>query len=104
MKICPKCGSIMLPKKEGGGVLLSCNNCGHKESGESKITEKVHHHGREIEVAEKRDDIHPTTKTKCPKCGHDEAYFWEVQTRSPDEAATAFFKCKKCSNIWREYK
>ena len=104
MKLCPKCGSIMLPKKQDNTVLFICNSCGHSESGEAKIKEKVKHEHREIEIVEKRDDIHPVVKTKCPECGHDEAYNWEIQTRAGDEAATQFFKCKKCSHTWREYR
>ena len=34
------------------------------------------------------------TETNCPNCGHDLAYFFQMQTRSADEASTLFFKCK----------
>jgi len=103
MKFCPKCGSICLPKKEAGKTIFVCK-CGHSELGEARIKETVKHHELKIEVAEKGIEIHPVTKAKCPKCGNTEAYFWEIQTRAADEAATAFFKCKKCSHIWRKYK
>ena len=103
MKFCPKCGSIMTPKKEGGGAVFACR-CGHRESGEAKVKETVKHEHKEIEVAEKGEEIHPVVKAKCPKCKNEEAYNWEIQTRAGDEAATQFFKCKKCSNVWREYK
>jgi DNA-directed RNA polymerase subunit M len=103
MKLCPKCGSICLPKKEGDKVVLKCS-CGHKMAGEAKIKETVQHAEHSIEVQEKKIETLPTVKIKCPKCGHDEAYNWELQTRSPDEAATQFFRCKKCNHTWREYR
>ncbi|MCE4604188.1 MAG: transcription elongation factor [Aeropyrum sp.] len=30
MKFCPKCGGVMLPKREGDKTLLVCNSCGYK--------------------------------------------------------------------------
>ncbi len=103
MKICPKCGSIMLPKKVDGKVAFVCH-CGYSETGESKIKETVKDMALDIAIADKATEILPETKVKCPDCSNDMAYFWEIQTRSPDEAATMFFKCKKCSHIWRKYK
>ena len=103
MKFCSRCGSIMMPKKEGSGVIFVCH-CGYKEKGESKIREAVNQEYKAIEVAEKKEDVLPIVKTRCPHCKNEEAYNWEIQTRSPDEAATQFFKCKKCSHVWREYK
>jgi len=45
----------------------------------------------------------PKTNEECPKCKHKEAYYWLVQTRAADEAATRFFKCVKCMHTWRAY-
>ena len=45
----------------------------------------------------------PTTKIKCPKCEHNLAYTWQVQTRSGDEGATQFFRCTKCKHTFRLY-
>ncbi len=30
MKFCPKCGGMMLPKKEGSETYLQCTKCGYK--------------------------------------------------------------------------
>ena len=40
--------------------------------------------------------------TTCGKCGHNEAYFQQIQTRSADEASTEFYKCKACGHSWNE--
>lgn len=42
------------------------------------------------------------TKTKCPACSHDEAYFMQIQIRSADEPSTTFYRCCKCSKQWNE--
>ncbi|HME87526.1 MAG TPA: transcription factor S [Candidatus Nanoarchaeia archaeon] len=103
MKMCSTCGSIMLPKKEDGKLFFVCRN-GHKETGESKITEVVKSTTREIAVVEGNFETLPLVKARCPQCKYEEAYNWEIQTRSPDEAATQFFRCKNCSHVWREYR
>lgn len=41
------------------------------------------------------------TEALCPKCGHDLAYFIELQTRSADEPSTFFYKCCKCKHEHR---
>ena len=43
-----------------------------------------------------------TTRSRCPKCSHDVAYFLMVQTRSADEPMTQFFRCVECANQWKE--
>ena len=99
---CPKCRSILLPKKEG----LVCLRCGYKAKGEKEktIKEKIKKE-KKLEVVHKEEAEHlPISKEmECPKCGHKGAYYWEIQTRASDEPATRFFKCEKCKHTWREY-
>ena len=95
--------SLLLPKKEDGKLIFMCRN-GHREAGDAKITETVKSTAREVEVVEGDFETLPLVKARCPICKNEEAYNWEIQTRSPDEAATQFFRCKKCSHVWREYR
>eukprot|EP00438_Fugacium_kawagutii_P009483 Skav204856 [mRNA] locus=scaffold1883:169069:170282:- [translate_table: standard] len=39
-----------------------------------------------------------------PKCGHDRAYFRQMQTRSADEPMTTFYsyRCTSCAHNWKE--
>jgi transcription factor S len=102
---CPKCGSILLPKKEGSKKVLVCS-CGYKSSDleQGKIKETVKKKSREIEVVEKTDyETLPKTDAECDKCGHKTAFFWTVQTRAGDEPETKFLKCEKCGYTWRDY-
>ena len=102
---CPKCGSLLLPKKEGNKKVIICS-CGYKSDNieQTKITETVKNTEKEIEVVEKNDlEILPKTDAKCDKCGHKTAFFWTLQTRSGDEPETKFLKCEKCENTWRDY-
>jgi len=44
----------------------------------------------------------PKTKTTCPKCGHNEAYWILRQMRGSDEPESRFYTCVKCNYKWRE--
>ena len=101
---CPKCGSVLLPKKESSKKVLVCS-CGYKSGDieKTKLTETVQDNSQEVEVIEKTIEILPKTKAKCDKCGHKTAFFWTVQTRAGDEPETKFLKCEKCSKTWRDY-
>jgi len=104
MLFCPKCGSIMKPKKLKGKNFLICS-CGYKSEPEHVlIAESPKAKPKEIVVIEKEEIINPIVDAECPKCGWKKAEFWEVQTRAADEPATRFFKCTKCKHTWREYK
>lgn len=45
----------------------------------------------------------PTVEwVECEKCGKNEYYFWQLQTRSADEPMTTFYKCKSpCNQVYR---
>ncbi|MCX8147026.1 MAG: transcription factor S [Candidatus Woesearchaeota archaeon] len=102
---CPKCGGILMPKKDGSKKLLICK-CGYKEKAEKeiKLKEPVKEKSKKVEVIERAEEESlPTTEAECPKCHHREAYYWLQQTRASDEPETRFFRCTKCKHTWREY-
>lgn len=104
MLFCPKCGSILKPKKSENRKVMACS-CGFVDrKPEGRITETVKTHEKEIEVREKTDiEAMPKVETECLKCRNTKAYYWFVHTRAADEAPTKFFRCDKCGHTWREY-
>ncbi len=101
---CPKCGSILIPKKIGNKTVMACSSCNFKAKDikEEKIKETVEE-TKKVEVIETETNPNPLVDVECPKCKHKKAYFWEIQTRASDEPATQFFKCEKCKHTWRHY-
>lgn len=85
------------------GVLI-CSKCNYKEDGSIVISQNVDAVA-ELDVLSEEDgkDILPTIKIDCDKCGHNEAVWWMLQTRSADEPTTQFYRCVKCSHTWRDY-
>jgi len=101
---CKKCGSIMIPKKEGNKTISQCPRCGYREIAESaEIKEKRKSKEIEIEVVHESHETMPTVEIICPKCGNDKAYFFTQQTRAGDEPETKFYRCAKCKHTWRDY-
>ena len=102
MEFCPKCGCVLTNNQEN----TSCQRCGYIS--ESKMNLESCEKGKIKSGVEVVDDdaseVNPIIQAKCKKCGNNQAYFWILQTRAGDEAATRFFKCTKCKHVWREYK
>ena len=102
---CSKCGSIMMPKREGTKKLLACS-CGYKSKDISSaiVKEEKLEKRKDIEVVDKSSvETLPLTEADCPQCAHKKAYFWLVQTRASDEPETKFLRCEKCEHTWRDY-
>lgn len=97
----------MLPDKKRG--VFVCRKCGYEEpldpeaASKYKITQKIKHEREDIPVIEQDVATLPKVKIICPKCGNDEAYWWELQTRAGDEPSTIFYRCTKCGYTWRGY-
>jgi transcription factor S len=100
---CPKCGSVLIPKKEKGKKVLRCS-CGYmnKNVEEAQVREEVKR-PEQIPVVDREIEPLPLSEADCPKCGHKKAYYWTIQTRASDEPETKFFKCEKCRHTWRDY-
>jgi len=101
---CPKCGSILIPNKADNKKLLVCS-CGYKtkEVDNATIKETIMKKGKDVEVIDKEINILPKMDARCPKCSHEKAYYWLVQTRAGDEPETKFLRCVKCEHTWRDY-
>ncbi|AFS81715.1 transcription termination factor Tfs [Candidatus Nitrosopumilus koreensis AR1] len=103
MKFCPKC-EVKLKKGTSG---LQCSKCGYTEGQEEKQAKKIIENEQEESIlafeGNEGEESHPTIKIECEKCGHDEAVWWMLQTRSADEPTTQFYRCTKCKNTWRNY-
>ena len=118
---CPKCGSIMIPKKnpdrkkakkakkgeeeESPKKILACSSCGYSDADSSAlvIKEKSSNPQEMVSIIEEDVTAMPLIDAECEKCGHSKAYFWTLQTRAADEPETKFMRCEKCKHTWRDY-
>jgi len=103
MKFCPKCNArLKLADSESEFV---CPKCGYSEKG-TKAKKQAKAEDRStiniLDEKEKKETL-PVIKIECTKCGHNEAVWWMLQTRSADEPTTQFYRCVSCSFTWRNY-
>jgi len=108
VEFCPKCGKMLMPKRENNVVVLFCRSCGFTKRGEAngyRVSQEKTTREETIIIHEDKgqEKVLPTIRTECPRCGHHEAYWWLLQTRRADEGSTRFFRCVKCGYTWREY-
>ncbi|MCS7120754.1 MAG: transcription factor S [Candidatus Bathyarchaeota archaeon] len=111
MDFCEKCGTrlVLKRKKEAKEFSLTCPKCGYIKPAESLIkpakTLEMVPEEKIVVIGKKEQELKtlPTITVECPKCGNNEAYVWQVQTRGADESSTQFFRCTKCNYTFREY-
>ncbi len=105
MKFCPKCGSRLKNKQMDGKMVLACIKCDYSEEGIERKSEVINRDDVALKIIGEESNIEtmPTIKIDCPKCGHDTAVWWMLQTRSADEPTTQFYRCVKCNHTWRHY-
>jgi DNA-directed RNA polymerase subunit M len=91
-----------------------CPKCGYEAANISNkvvMSKSFQHNNKEKTIVLDSSSIAsvPPTATlvkghvRCPRCGHEEVYAWQLQTRAADEPPTTFYKCTKCGHTWREY-
>ena len=105
MRFCPKCGTTLMPAKKERRVVLRCPKCNYVTKKATKAVSKIRQEKEKIVVIGKEEQkirTLPKTRAECPKCGHNEAFYWIVQTRGADESSTQFFRCIRCGATWRE--
>jgi DNA-directed RNA polymerase subunit M len=111
VQFCPKCNNrlIMQQGEHGKKIFLVCPKCGYRKQSAGKPkrpqTSGSEAKSKIVVIGKKEQQLQtlPTAKVKCPKCGNNTAFTWQVQTRSGDEAATQFFRCTECSHTFRLY-
>jgi DNA-directed RNA polymerase subunit M len=114
MEFCPKCGTRLISRPEQKAKKdvfhLVCPKCGYKKKTEDKspVASKTMDRSPQESIAiigkkEQKLRTLPIVRIECPKCGNNNAYAWQVQTRGTDESSTQFFRCTKCNYTFREY-
>lgn len=109
MEFCPSCGTRLIPERSKKKTFLVCPKCKYKKRVEAPIpTSKVLGTTTQetiVVIGKEEQQIRtlPTITVECPRCGNNQAYVWQVQTRGADESSTQFFRCTKCNYTFREY-
>ena len=114
MEFCENCDALLVPKKVNGQVVANCPDCDFvKKDGKLETisitddTRSKDPDGGKMLVLEENSNFiagRPRKEMFCENCkANQEIEYWEIQTRSADEAPTRFFRCTNCDKNWREY-
>ena len=107
MNFCPICSNLLIVKTKVHCQLLQCQTCPYKY----EVREEYRSYAKLVK--KDLDDLFggadawknvDKTDAQCPnaECGHQQAYFMQVQIRSGDEPMTCFYKCCNCGNRWND--
>ena len=118
LHLCRACSSLLPSHLSATSDALSCVKCGAPSSWgdapdaaferttKSRAREDpdwvVRWTRRREERASHGMETLPTAHETCPKCGENEAWTREQQTRSADEGSTVFYTCKACRHRWKQ--
>ncbi|EEC01389.1 RNA polymerase III, partial [Ixodes scapularis] len=104
---CPTCANILIVEQGLECFRFACNTCPYVHNIKAKMSNRKYPRLKDVDDvlggAAAWENV-DSTEEKCPKCGHERAYFMQIQTRSADEPMTTFYKCcnQLCGHQWRE--
>ena len=98
MDFCPKCKSIIVPKKTGGKLSAKCDNCGFLKNNLKRelISNEEMKHSKTKKGIIKNENIFANYKHKCGKCGYGKAEIIDAGVSYSDEDNLIFIRCGKC--------
>uniref|UniRef100_A0A7S2STF7 DNA-directed RNA polymerase subunit n=1 Tax=Rhizochromulina marina TaxID=1034831 RepID=A0A7S2STF7_9STRA len=102
MWFCPWDGSLLKVSQSGVQTYLLCPLCPYKHTVLQSFKINVPTTKKKVDDvlggAKAWENV-DKTEHRCPACGHDEAYFMQIQIRSADEPMSSFYKCVKCGTM-----
>ncbi|EKE38471.1 hypothetical protein ENUP19_0311G0011 [Entamoeba nuttalli] len=102
---CANCGNLLVVER-GTELYFKCSTCPYKFTFNKKIVYESELKRKQIDAVLGEEQWKNAQKTEiiCEKCGHNSAYFMQIQIRSADEPMTTFYKCANfdCGYQWRD--
>ncbi|CAG0923231.1 unnamed protein product [Notodromas monacha] len=110
IKFCQECNNMLYPKedKENKVLMYACRNCEFKQPADNNCiyVNKIMHDVDELTQIVSDVISDPTlprsAENPCPKCKHDEAVFFQAQTRRAEEEMKLYYVCTNANCTHRE--
>ena len=100
---CARCGHAIDQGPRGGGARPATATAAAAAAAATAAPQRQASHDFNVLEGSEGQEALPTIEAKCEKCGHGEAVWWMLQTRSADEPTTQFYRCTSCGHTWRNY-
>jgi DNA-directed RNA polymerase III subunit RPC11 len=98
----PACPTPVQPSA-GSGMRFYCQTCPYVQNIGQAVVKKLPLTRKKVDDVLGGVDAWKNvdqTEAPCPACGHNKAYFMQIQIRSADEPMTIFYKCTACAKMW----
>ncbi|XP_002157610.1 DNA-directed RNA polymerase II subunit RPB9 isoform X1 [Hydra vulgaris] len=111
IKFCQECNNMLYPKEDKERKILnySCRNCSYQERAQNSciyvnmIVHDVNELSQIIGDVVTDPTLPKTTDHPCPKCGHNEAVFFQSQSNKADHMRLYYVCCgMNCQHKWSE--
>lgn len=110
MLFCPICCNALVARRgadtAGSGAALECGTCTYVHRPRARLERRVARLPRkavdDVLGGAAAWDLADRTAAACDRCGHGEAFFFQMQTRSADEPMSTFYRCAECGHQWKE--
>ncbi|PTB66217.1 hypothetical protein BBK36DRAFT_1119506 [Trichoderma citrinoviride] len=106
-RFCSECSNMLYPKEdeELRKLQFTCRTCQYTEDAQSTCVFRNVLNSSSGETAGVTQDVAsdptlPRSNKTCPKCGHQEAVFFQSQERSADTGMKLFYVCCDCGHIF----
>ncbi|KAK4526844.1 hypothetical protein GAYE_SCF28MG4762 [Galdieria yellowstonensis] len=106
MLFCRWCHNLLLLERQQDSYRFVCRTCPFYYQVEGKMERKLFGLQKKQEAdvlgGDKQWELADQTDAMCPRCSHQRAYFFQMQTRSADEPMSTFYRCVECGHQWKE--
>ncbi|RDX39960.1 hypothetical protein OH76DRAFT_1413272 [Lentinus brumalis] len=109
LHFCSECNNLLYPKADPNRrvMVYACRICAYDEIGENQcvyrndlLTVTREQVGVTADLASDPTLAHQ--KMVCPKCGHDDAVFFQDQSKRKQTRMILFYVCTKCNNAYTD--
>ena len=104
MQFCPICESLLLLQTISNENVLNCRACVYRYPLKKRLRTVTYFTPTDKfdQLFSEKESKLSTIQINCAKCESNKAFFFQMQTRSADEASTIFYKCVQCKHTWKE--
>ncbi len=104
MLFCPFDESLLIFKSDSNFNNFCCRSCPYYYPLDENISTEINIKSSmkfNLIFSDQNKNL-SKTQINCPKCDYIEAYYFQMQTRSADEASTIFYRCISCNHTWKD--
>jgi DNA-directed RNA polymerase subunit M len=102
IEFCPKCGKILIPKKDNQKIISKCSHCNFEKLGKGLIGKnKIKKEPQKGKGIIRDENAFADYKHECSKCGYNKAQIIDMGVFYSDEDNLILLKCGKCGHSER---